>query len=255
MGLLDSVKITLQKKNKEIIISNVESLSKEEKDYMIENLVAISQGRGSFYSHKTIAKKIHNFMKKQDVKTYNGATAEFFLACILRKAGFSQECCYRNLEENSIKKGFDGLFLKDNQYWLTESKSSAAVNIHNNCHNHTVSLAFRGLKAQISGSTNNDPWENAVSHAKSAQSEDSLIKKLVKLSENYTEGEYETIGDQNIIIGSTIFSSPISNINYDEKTLGPLIENHEVSNEVLVAINLDNNEMFVDFISEVANGE
>lgn len=67
----------------------------------------------------------------------------------MRTKGFSQEYCFRNLEENSAKKGFDGLVLEGEKFWLLESKSSQIG--HNNSHRNTVYRAYKGLEKQLSG--------------------------------------------------------------------------------------------------------
>lgn len=175
--------------------------------------------------------------------------------CILRNLGFSQEYCFRNLEENSIKKGFDGLFLKQNKLWLAESKSTETIKQHNNNHKYTVDLAYNGINKQISGKTNNDPWENAVSHANNAKSEKNLIKKLTQFSKDYSLGKFQSIENHNIILGSTVITDIISDITSDVDSLVKLVENHNANSEILIAINLSNKHLFADFIAKVVANE
>ncbi|MBO0420051.1 hypothetical protein JZO80_07720 [Vagococcus fluvialis] len=252
IGLLDSKLEKGEKDNLDLIISNIEELSDEEKEYISESLVEISQGRDSFYSIQTISKKINSFLKKQDTKTVNGAISEFILVCLLRKNNFSQEYCFRNLEENSIKKGFDGLYLKNDIVWLAESKSTATLNQHKNSHKHTIDLGYKGLCNQISGKTTNDPWENAVSHTIAAKSERTLISQLTKLSEDYMDNKYVEIEQQNIILGSTIITSKINDIEKNKNEIEKLLDKHKVNQELVVIINLTTNELFLDFFKEVS---
>lgn len=251
MAILNSRVVKIKNSRKSLIISNVDHLTDDDCDFFKKNLVEISQGRESGYTVQVIAKKLQNFLERQSNNTMMGATAEFFLVCIMRNSGFSQEYCYRNLEENSIKKGFDGLFSREGKLWLAESKSTE----DHIKHKHTIDLAYDSLLSQISGKTSNDPWENAVSHAIQARSQNSLIKKLVYLSEQYTKGNYETIEQQNIIIGSTVISESISKIDSTEGSLEECLAMHEAADEILVAINLKDKELFKNFVAEVAANE
>lgn len=61
------------------------------------------------------ATELVEYLARLDINKRNGAISEFLLICILLwKKVFSQEYCFKNLEENSAKKGFDGLVIKEN---------------------------------------------------------------------------------------------------------------------------------------------
>lgn len=57
MGILDSSTVSIDKKNIDLIISDIIDLSNDEKEYIKENMVEISQGVDSYYPLKTVAKK------------------------------------------------------------------------------------------------------------------------------------------------------------------------------------------------------
>lgn len=255
MGILESSFISIDKKNIELILSEIISLTNEDKEYMKENMVEISQGASSYYPVKTVVRKISEFMEKQSQNTKNGAISEFFLVCILRNQEFEQEYCYRNLEENSIKKGFDGVFTKNGELWLTESKSSYTTESHNYEHKSTIVRAYKGISDQLEGKTSNDPWENAVSHSRLAKSSESLIKKLSELSINYTEKKFSNIKFHNVILGSTIISERTDLINCDCSRLNDCLKDHEASKEFVVLINLKSISIFTNFIEEVLNDD
>lgn len=255
MGILDSSTVSIDKKNIDLIISDIIDLSNDEKEYIKENMVEISQGVDSYYPLKTVAKKISEFMKKQSQNTKNGAISEFFLVCILRNQEFEQEYCYRNLEENSIKKGFDGVFTKNGELWLAESKSSYTEESHNNEHRSTILRAYTGISDQLEGKTSNDPWENAVCHSRLVKSSESLIRKLSELSIDYTEENFSSIKFHNIILGSTIVSERTDLINCDCSRLNECLKDHESSKEFVVLINLKNISLFTNFIEEVLNDD
>lgn len=174
----------------------------------------------------------------------------------MRTKGFSQEYCFRNLEENSAKKGFDGLVLEGERFWLLESKSSQIG--HNNSHRNTVYRAYNGLKKQLSGENEkiNNPWRNAYNHTKIAQSPHSLVQKVAELSTDYTNGNYFKIEDNNVIIGSTIIPDKrgnhhINEINFEISTLNNFIKNHQSKDEIIIAINLQTIEIFLEYLEEI----
>lgn len=256
MGLLDTsvIKATI-KDSIEMVITDIQFFSDDEKQYIEENLVEIAKGRDSNFPVKTIAKKILKFMSGQDIKTINGAAAEFFLVCILRKQGYSQEYCYRNLEENSIKKGFDGVFIKDDVLWLAESKSSDSLTVHDNKHQVTISKAYRGISKQLCGGGTNDPWENAANHARATRSSDALIKRLTQLSVDYTDDNYQSIEKSNVILGSTVIATNISMINKETSIIEGYLNNHVANNELVVVVNLRDSQILTQFLEEVGDGK
>ncbi len=139
----------LEDKNCHYLRLNIETLSDNDKEFITKNLLEISSGRDSDLSTKSEAIELVDYLSRLDINKRNGAVAEFLLICILREKGFSQEYCFKNLEENSAKKGFDGLVFKNNQFWLVESKSTQ-IN-HMNSHRNTIYRAYTGLEKQLSG--------------------------------------------------------------------------------------------------------
>ena len=162
----------------------------------------------------------------------------------------------KTFEENSAKKGFDGLVLEGEKFWLLESKSSQIG--HNNSHRNTVYRAYKGLEKQLSGENEkiNNPWRNAYNHTKIAQSPNSLVKRVAELSTNYTNGDYFKIEDNNVIIGSTIIPDKrgnhhINEINFEVSTLNNFIKNHKSKDEIIIAINLQTIEIFLEYLEEI----
>lgn len=248
--------------NIEILSADVPQITRVEKAFIKTNLVNISKGTNSSYSVETIARKICSALGKFDKTTNSviepidpsrnsGFAAEFFLICILLDNGFEQHFCYRNLEENSPKKGFDGLYLKNGEKWIVESKSTHTSNTHRT----TIKRAYKSISNQLEGKTNNDPWENAATHAKSSRNNQSLILELEDLSEKYMNGEYESISKCNLIIGSTVIEQSISGPPSDIQRIIELVKEHEACNEKIVTVNLDNQQIFIDVMEEIANGQ
>ncbi|HFI0369452.1 hypothetical protein PWF76_10160 [Streptococcus suis] len=253
----------LENKDYQYIRLSIDSLSDTDKDFIRNNLLEISSGRDSELNLVSEATELVEYLAGLDINKRNGAIAEFLLICILREKGFSQEYCFKNLEENSAKKGFDGLVIKENQFWLVESKSSQ-IN-HGNSHRNTIYRAYSGLKKQLSGANKkiNNPWRNAYNHARSAMSNKGLQKILASLSNSYTEKNFSTIDEHNVVIGSTVIPdnmtnnrviATISDIDSSIESIDNYIKNHKSKNELVVIINLQTIEIVLNFFKEIADG-
>lgn len=153
---------------------------------------------------KKIYQRIQRFFDKQSETTVQGAIAELFSHVVLNSIGLRQASLFFNLEENSIKKGFDGLYLKSDDVWLMESKSS--VNIKQT-HIANNKLAIKDLKDKIEGNVTNNPWENALKHyiVSIKDRNEEIMKGFTKLSNDF-EDKYEgNTNDFNVIPASTLF--------------------------------------------------
>lgn len=249
-------------KNIEALVSDIQVLTSSEKEYIEKNLVEISKGIDSNFDANIIADKICSTLGNYDsvaktvlepinVSRNSGFAAEFFLICILRNNGFEQNFCYRNLEENSPKKGFDGLYTKNNENWLVESKSAHSQNFN---HLTTIKRAYSSLSQQLSGETNNDPWENAATHAKVSRGNKSLVKSLEELSMNHNKGKFFKMSDCNLIIGSTIVRKNNIGIPTNIQEIIDNISTHGTKKEKVVMINLEYQNIFLEVMKEIANG-
>ena len=176
----------------------------------------------------------------------------FFLICILKQSGFEQRFCYKNLEENSAKKGFDGLYKHNSEIWLVESKSSYTG--HNNSHKNTIKKAYDGISNQLSGKTSNDPWENAANHSK-VWGDGSLVKKLESLSMDYVSGNYKLIDECSVILGTTLVKSDRALVEKDKEKIYEYVVDHKALNEKIVAINLLKNDIFLDILRVIKDGK
>ena len=79
-----------------------------------------------------------------------GSIAEFIVHLYLKACGFSQECLFKNLEEGSIKKGFDGYYTYSNEEWIMESKSGS-IKTSGITHRAKIKEAYDDLKNKIDG--------------------------------------------------------------------------------------------------------
>ena len=131
-----------------------------------------------------------------------GSCAEIFLHIYLGQNGYQQACLCSNLEEESIKKGFDGFYIKDEHYWLMESKSSIRGN---KTHLSKVKEAYRDLCNKIVAFDGNDPWQNALNHAYAAGIDGSIADQIRLLSDDFTLGRVHKAEEFNMIPCGTVF--------------------------------------------------
>lgn len=147
-----------------------------------------------------------------------GSCAEIFLHAYLGHNGYQQACLGSNLEEGSIKKGFDGFYLKDNKYWLMESKSSIHGTI---THLNKAKEAYQDLCKKINNFDENDPWENALNHAMVAGVEGSILNQIRMLSDDFTfccvhdPAEFNMIPCGTVFINSALTIMEVEKLAYD----------------------------------------
>ncbi len=146
-----------------------------------------------------------------------GATAEFFVHLYIRLTGFKQECLFLNLEENSIKKGFDGYYSRDGLEWLMESKAGS-IESEDITHAKKVVLAMSDLSAKVSGrdiggkkELPNNPWQEAYSHASQYDvgTAEKIRKNIKELADDFTNGKFRSIEEFNTMPCGAIFLSGV----------------------------------------------
>lgn len=134
----------------------------------------------------------------------HGLVAEFFVYFVLKELGFVQESVFSNLEETSMKKGFDGLYSKNDVIWLSESKSG---NTNGLIHKAKLQEAFTDLKNKLEGKSANNPFRNAACHMLIARKSPStnLLYSIKKLSEDYTMRKFHELDQFCVVPASTLF--------------------------------------------------
>lgn len=172
------------------------------------NIVGICEGE-SDSTVIQVKKNFFKFLSTKDERTILGAIAEFFVHLYLNENGFKQEFLFFNLEEGSIKKGFDGYFSKDNEEYIVESKSGKS-STKNISHKSKIKKAYDDVKTNVEGTSKkgtNNPWKNAYNHAShiDVQCKGTIRKKIKALSDLFDSGEFREVDEFNIIPCSTIF--------------------------------------------------
>lgn len=153
-----------------------------------------------------VKKRYFNYLSTKDYNKKIGSIAEFFVHLFLIKDDFRQEFLFFNLEEGSIKKGFDGLFTKNSELFIVESKSGSG-NTKDISHKVKLKEAYDGICSYMACEAKNNPWRNAYNHASHADvgSKKTLRDRLKKLSDFYDKKTVQTTADFNLIPCSTIF--------------------------------------------------
>lgn len=217
-------------------VIDIEEINVETKRLLDKHLISICEGE-SDSELPLVKKRLTSFLESKKEDTQMGAVAEFLVHLYLNQLKFKQEFLFFNLEENSIKKGFDGLFSKDSEIYLIESKSGSILS-KDISHKSKITSAYSDLEKYVSGKSkkgNNNPWKNAYNHACHCDvaTEKSIRKKIQQLRDMYDKEQYTQVNIYNIIPCSTIFLDSkwndseskkiLSNHNFIEKFHGKTI--------------------------------
>jgi len=198
-----------------------------------------------------IKAELRTFFNSKDSNTTMGAVAEFLVHVYLKAIGFNQECLYRNLEENSIKKGFDGYYSYSNEEWVMESKSGS-IDTKGINHKGKIKEAYSDLKNKLEGKGTNNPWRNALNHAKVVGASTDILKNIKTLSQNYVRKTYPDISTLNIIPASTIFhdkGGDVKNFSVKHGDIASLIETVDYGQINVICINKKSITAFVKFLT------
>ena len=231
-------------------IINIKEIDTELSTLIDKSIVKICEGK-SDTDIKTIKKRLVAFLTpKRGTTTEMGAIAEFFSHLYLTAIGFKQEFLFFNLEEGSIKKGFDGYYSLEDEEWIFESKSGK-ITSNNVSHKSKINEAYSDLQNKISGNVKNNPWQNAYNHASIVGSVENIRENLKKLSQDFTNGNHPDINNFNVIPGSTIFLEGTWK-SIDSASLEPKIKNmitkYKFKKINVVCINKTSIDLFWDYL-------
>lgn len=193
----------------QITTFEVVELNSEVINLLDDNVIKICEGENSFSDIAIVKTRLKKLFSGKNNTWKMGAIAEFFIHLFIHLSGYKQECMFFNLEERSIKKGFDG-FYNNGQQWIMESKSGS-INTKGISHGSKINEAVIDLKEKFSGNVKNNPWLNAYNHASHCDVGSSLdIRKSIKLlSEEFTKGQFHKMEQFNIMPCATIFLDKI----------------------------------------------
>lgn len=197
-----------------VTVLDIKELTPKLRKYIDEHLVEVCEGVYSDSSLDDVKESVRALFKDKNSKDpaefsnwEMGAVAELFIHLYLKLIGLKQECLFLNLEERSIKKGFDGYYSDDTDQWIMESKSGS-IHSQNATHPKKLEEAISDLEKKLSGKgTKNNPWRNAFNHASliDVGSADSVRKYLKELSKDFLYKKPHQIDEFNIIPCATIY--------------------------------------------------
>lgn len=232
---------------------NIEDMDDAFQMFIDENLVSICKGKRNI-KIETVKTQFRKYLEtKNKSNLLTGSVSEFFIHLFLRTQNFKQEFLYFNLEENSIKKGFDGYYSKNNMDWILESKSTTTVTEK---HKSIIGIAYNGIKNKIEGKdSKNNPWEEAYNHARHSDvnTGKSLTDKLSALSELYTVEKYGMIEEFNIMTSSTIFleehwqNIDVKELKYD---IEHYLKDKKFKSIILICLNKKSLNLLLDYLKQ-----
>ncbi len=193
-------------------IIEIESISAALGDLINDKIRLITEGNTST-DLAVVKKRLYDYLQKKKGSTIEmGAVAEFMIHVYLNHKGFKQEFLFYNLEERSIKKGFDGYYTINKEEWILESKSGNN-SVPGNTHPSKFAEAYADLEKKVKDVDGNNPWRNAYNHAchVDVQSADDIRKNLKILADDFDNNIYTKIENLNIIPASTLFLEGIWN--------------------------------------------
>lgn len=199
----------------DIAICYIEYISKELKDLIKKNLSTICHGshitdyfNEPLYSYKTtLCSFIARYKNKTD-ETKIGMIGEFLSHILLAELfdEFQIASAFFNLEENSIKKGFDLILYKEseNSAWITEVKSGG---LHKNkTHDETTRTLLNTAKSDLKKRLNETEvkyWYNSINSVRCSINDDKDYKKtLLKIlrGEGNKAVENKAVGNDNSVV-------------------------------------------------------
>lgn len=241
----------IHKDSERLKIYEINSLSDELKQLIDTNIVEICNGISDEQVHD-VKRSLYKKLKNKNSSLSKGGFTEFFIHLILKKMRFQQASIFNNLETtNSLKRGSDALYTNDSDgvcFWIVESKSSFTVNTDK--HSELLKVAYQGIKASITNTGKNNPFQNAVYHRSAYNRfdpEHSIFDILKQLSKKFENREELKITDFNIIPTSTISIRQFDN-EKDSKDTSKL--NFESKDFIAICVHNTIFDKFLDYLNE-----
>ena len=198
------------------------------------------------YDSESVKKDIYNTMCMKDDNKRHGMCAEFFMHLFLRSLGYKQKFLFSNLEERSMKKGFDGLYEYVDEFWIAESKCG----IIETKHKDKIREALNDIDNKITNSSGNNPWKNALHHImiRNNDKNETLTKKVLKLSNDYINKIEHNSSEFNLIPTSTLFINNNQSDDEIRNEIKDIISGRKIKSMIVLCINNDVYNAFIDYL-------
>lgn len=208
-------------KNETHCVIHINDLCDDLKSRIKDNLSKICHGSSksettrATYSYKETIKEFLKRYNEKPINTKKGMIGELLTHLFISEVNpdFNTVSPYFNLEERSIKKGFDLILYsqENNDLWITEVKSGELHKNKNSNQTNKVLLdkAKEDLKERLNES-NSTLWANAINGAMVALDNNRDMKKAVEeilgdISDT-TVYNTQTSKDKNVVLVSSLFS-------------------------------------------------
>lgn len=161
-------------KNTDTCLCIVNSFTPELLKCAKERLVAVCHGamraelEGDFYTYKSTIKEFWERLKDKDPNKKMGMVAEFLTHVLILEIfkDFYPASAFFNLEERSVKKGFDLVFKDKTDVWITEIKSGLkednAIKSDDRI-KELIAIAKNDIKGKLK-ENRSTLWQNAINH-------------------------------------------------------------------------------------------
>ncbi|MBO4617977.1 MAG: SGNH/GDSL hydrolase family protein [Lachnospiraceae bacterium] len=251
----------------------IHELSDEIKEIIRAQLATICHGENNvnagyrMYSYKSTIKEFLRRYKDKPENIQIGMIGELLVHIIFSNYfdEYRAVTPYFNLEERSIKKGYDVVLAEvaaPRTLWITEVKSGK---LHNNKNatqtmNDLLGTAKRDLDDRLN-KENVSLWMEAISGARASFDDNNTMKEavidvLANWGDAATDGNY-TSGDKNVVLTGVLFSNIVDTV--DEISVGRKqenIENEETFNQIyILAVQKSTYIKVIDFLKEEATDE
>lgn len=200
-------------------VFHIDQFSTELKRAIRDHLAEICHGEDKFnsnsqaYSYKRTLKHFLERYNPKPESTKKGMVGELLTHILIKKykTDFKQSSPFFNLEEMSIKKGFDLIFLQveKEELWFTEVKSGESESQKSDVKN---SLLLKNAHEDMSEKLNSKReslWHNAINGATAAMVHGKIkdeVKKLLEDSLIETQEQSVKNSDQNVVLVSVLFN-------------------------------------------------
>lgn len=246
-----------------VTVCRIDNFSDELKNEIRDRLTAICHGPDSvmeksvYTSYKNTLKEFNKRYITKTENTKKGMIGELLTHILLLKTypRFESANPFFNMEEGSIKKGFDLVIFdsKLNQMWVSEVKSgNAGVKKANVFNKGLLNIAKNDLKNRLRDNETN-LWHNAINGAKVALSSGKVKDRINQiLEECYQEAvDEEQDGlSKNVILISVTYKNTGDPINIEtvKKKRDKIINERLFGNVIVFSIQKEAYHRVADFL-------
>lgn len=209
---IDGVDILL---TDDFCLFHINYLSEELKNIIRKELSAICVGLGNSSlktnSYSNILKEFIKRYESKNNKQQKGMIGELLLHILLCSCVKRFKSCspFFNMEERSVKKGFD-IILRDPKtmkMWFAESKAGEGNKSSNSLMKSLITIAKNDLLQRVAEDSS-ILWRNAINSATNAmkdrKAKTAIRKILDDLSDDFSSGS-KTLKDLNVILSGCLF--------------------------------------------------